>query len=80
MKMADDATNGRSADGVTHTFDFGYGLPLMVRVVDFNALYAKCREDAAAAAAAEREKIAIFVENWTHRRDITADDIRNAYK
>ena len=28
--------------------------------------------------ASERERLALFVENWMHRRDITADDIRGA--
>ena len=31
-----------------------------------------------AAVAAERERLALFVENWMHRRDLTADDIRGA--
>ncbi len=37
--MAENATKCSAADGVTQTFDFCHGMPLMVRAVDFNGLY-----------------------------------------
>jgi hypothetical protein len=39
MKMAENANKYSAADGVTQTFDFCHGTPLMVRAADFNALY-----------------------------------------
>jgi hypothetical protein len=42
--MAETATKCSAADGVTQTFDFCHGTPLMVRAVDFNALYAECQK------------------------------------
>ena len=42
--MAENATKCSAADGVTQTFDFCHGTPLMVRAVDFNALHAECQK------------------------------------
>jgi hypothetical protein len=40
----DNATKCSAADGVTQTFGFGHGTPIMVRAVDFNALYAEFQQ------------------------------------
>lgn len=42
--MAENATKCSAADGATQIFDFCHGTPLMVRAVDFNALYAECQK------------------------------------
>jgi hypothetical protein len=42
--MAENAAKCSAADGVTQTFDFYHGTPLMVRAVDFNALHAECQK------------------------------------
>ena len=42
--MAENATKCSAAEGVTQTFDFRHGMPLMVRAVDFNALHAECQK------------------------------------
>jgi len=54
--MAENATKCSAADGVTQTFDFSHGTPLMVRAVDFNALYA------------EFQKLRKDAERWRHCR------------
>lgn len=45
--MENNGVKCAAADGVTQTFDFCHGMPLMVRAVDFNALqseFQKLRE------------------------------------
>lgn len=54
--MTENATKCSAADGVTQTFRFGHGTPIMVRAVDFNAQRAEItRLQAENAALHERE-------------------------